>query len=256
MKLYQYIIFSFTITNLAFAGNVDSLFLKATEHYTNEEYSLAANNLEEIVESGYFNAEVFYNLGNSYYKLNRIAESIGNYERALLLGKFTEDTEFNLAIARLQLVDKIEEIPDFIIKVWYFNLVLLLKSNTWFLLAILSLIFSALAFSMYWFTKKLSQRRIGLVGSIAALGLSLILIKLSADNKALLFENNEAIILSPTAIVKASPNHNSTEIVVLHEGTKVDILSRYNDFNEIRIADGNIGWLPADDLFEIRLPKN
>jgi tetratricopeptide (TPR) repeat protein len=106
-------------------------FEQGNEAYQSGNYLKAIEYYNQIIDNGYQTSEVYYNLGNAYYKLKNIPEAILNYERALKVDPSDEDSEFNLRIANLQTLDKIEPLPKLFYQEWWESLSGWLSSGTW-----------------------------------------------------------------------------------------------------------------------------
>ncbi len=226
----------------------EALFNRATEHYNNGEYTKAIENYEEILENGEHSAELYFNLGNCHYKLNAIGPSIFYYEKALLLKPNDAEILNNLGYAQNMRLDAVEEMPKTDIAQLYHSLVNVFSFDQWSYLAISLIILFVLAYLAYFFLRFASQKRIAFIVSIFALGLGALSI-LIAYLQYQDFENdNPAIIFSKEVKVTSEPNTNSEAVFTLHEGTKVNVLDELNDWKKIKIADGQTGWLPKDNL--------
>lgn len=224
------------------------LWEQANTHYINSDYKGAAKTYEAILKEGYVSGRLYYNLGNAYFKDGQLGLSILNYNKALLLSPSDRDAEFNLSVANGYIKDNIAPMPEFIVSRWIHSFRSSLASNTW---AILSLVFlsATLGFSLlFMLSERGLWRRIGF---FCALGFTVILIfciSFAASGKRELANPNEGIILSQAVSVKSSPNSSGSDIFIIHEGTKVSVISSFEGWCEIMIADGNKGWVPAGDM--------
>lgn len=226
----------------------NSIFKQATEHYNNGEYSKAIENYEKILENGEHSAELYFNLGNCHYKLNAIGPSIYYYEKALLLKPNDGEILNNLGYAQNMRLDAIEEMPKTEIAQLYSSFVNVFSFDQWAYLAIILILFFVLAYLAYFFLRFASKKRIAFIASIFFLvggALSVLLAYLQYQEfKA----DNPAIIFSKEVKINTEPNNNSEVVFMLHEGTKVNVLDQLNDWKKIRLADGQTGWLPKNDL--------
>lgn len=236
------------LAGTSLADEKSRLFEEGARLYQEGQFIEALDQYHSILDMDYENSAVYYNLGNCYYKLDDIGRAILYYERAKQLLPNDEDLNANLALARLNVVDKIEPLPQFIlirlIKGLYDLLpssLLLYSAGIFYLLTVLFLI--------VWFAvRSLYLRRFGLKASIftGALLLASLLIfwGQSWEKRATV----EAIILADTVQVQASPSEESTELFVLHTGTKVRIDQKRVDWVEIVLLDGKVGWVKKDVL--------
>lgn len=226
----------------------ETLFDKATEHYNKGEYTKAIENYEEILENGQHSAELYFNLGNCHYKLNAIGPSIFYYEKALLLKPNDAEILNNLGYAQNMRLDAVEEMPKTDIAQLYNNLVNVFSFDQWSYLAISLIILFVLAYLAYFFLRFASQKRIAFIVSIFALALGVLSVLMAYLQYQDFKNDNPAIIFSKEVKITSEPNTNSEAVFTLHEGTKVNVLDQLNDWRKIRIADGQTGWLPKDNL--------
>ncbi len=226
-------------------SNPDSLLVVANEHYANSRYEEAAQVYQMLVDSGYQNVAIYYNLGNSFFKMNQVPHAILNYERARLLDPNDEDIEFNLEMARTFTVDRIEPLPEFFLVSWYRSVRGVFSSNAWAIISILLFAVTLVLSLFFWFSRVRSVKRLSFSIAIVALSLSMLTILFSKQEKLMLTQRNQAIIFQPVVAVKSSPGESGKDIFILHAGTKVKITKALGDWVEVRIADGNKGWVQS-----------
>lgn len=235
---------------ISFGGNAqnEALFNNATTTYNDANYGTAIDNYLEIIENGEHSAELYFNLGNAYYKLNEIAPSIYYYEKALLLKPNDPEIINNLGYAQNMTLDAIEELPETGFAKIYNNLTDFLSFDQWAYVAIAFMVLFVLTYIAFYFFRYATQKRIAFVTSIVSLILSVFAI-LMAYLQHNDFENHQpAIVFAKETIIKSEPNNRSEEIFRLHQGTKVNVLDELNDWKKIRIIDGKIGWIPSTDI--------
>ena len=248
-KLFLHIVFLFLLTLQLNAGTaVDSLFIQANDNYAGGYYMQAIELYESVLAKGMESGELYFNFGNAYYKLKNYPKSILQYERALLFDPRNEDIKHNLAKARMYIIDKIDEIPEFVIKRWINSLITLLSSNTWAILSLFTFVLGIVFLLFYFLSYKLMLRRAGFYSGIIVLLLSLTMFFLSFRAKSLFISSNEAIIMTPTVTVKSSPRASGTDLFIVHEGTKILIIDSLETWYEIRLSDGKQGWLQQKDV--------
>lgn len=224
-------------------GNVVQLFDSANVLYTGNSFESAVNIYEEIIAGGVESPELYFNLGNAYYRLNRLSGAILNYERALKLSPRDEDIRFNLDIARSHLTDRIEELPEFFLNRWLRNLSALMTTNQWAYAGVFFFILVLLSLTGFLFTRSIASRKVFFVLLLFSVFWALAAVGLSWMQKKHLTDRTYAIVTLPVMLVKSSPDENSTDLFVLHEGTKVRITGELKDWREIRLADGKKGWV-------------
>ncbi|WP_136466496.1 SH3 domain-containing protein [Flagellimonas onchidii] len=235
----------------AFIGlgqNNASLFDQATEDYNNGEYSKAIEKYESILENGEHSAELYFNIGNCHYKLNAIGPSIYNYEKALLLKPNDREILNNLGYAQNMRLDAVEEMPKTEIAKLYESLMDIMSFDQWSYLAIVLIVLFVLGYLAYFFLRFASQKRIAFISSMLFLVAGILSVLLAYLQYQDFKNDNPGIIFSQEVKVTSEPNKNSKAVFTLHEGTKVNILETFNDWQKIKIADGQTGWLPKKDL--------
>ncbi len=239
------------LTGTVSAQKIYDLVEKGNINYMSGNYEMAIKDYQSVVDSGYESAELYYNLGNAYYKSNKFTMALVNYEKASLLDPDDKEIQNNLEMARQLAVDKIDKLPEFLPKSWYRQFIGLFKTDQWAYISMITFPLSLLLFLVYFFV-----RRIGLRKAAFWLALVVMLISVSAfifsyNRKKLVYDNSYAIIITPSVTIKSSPDESGTELFQLHEGTKVEIIDQLGDWKEIKLSDGNVGWLKMSDLMRL-----
>jgi len=223
----------------------------ANAAYAKGDFAKAIELYESVLKEKGESATVYYNLGNSYYKANKIAPSILNYERALLLDPGNRDIRFNLDIAKLKAVDKIDPVGEFFLTSWFRSVQNLLSTDAWSTFAIVCFILLIGCLFLFFFSRKILIKRLSFYAGICLLVLVIFGNIFAYDQNKTLTERNSAIIFSPTVTIKSSPDDSGTDLFILHEGAKVKLKSKIGDWNEIETADGNVGWIKGDEIVVI-----
>jgi tetratricopeptide (TPR) repeat protein len=246
-KFVMYILFS--ILGLSVFANPNQAFIdSANANYLNGWYDKAAAYYEQVLQGGFESPEVYYNLGNAYFKQNKIPEAILNFERAALIAPYDEDINYNLNLVRSYVTDDIEELPEFFLNSWFNMIRSFMSTNGWALTSlILFVLFMTLVFA-YLFSRKVLIKKFTFWFGILCFIISIISFVFSYQQKKSITDHNYAIIFNPTVTVKSSPDDISTDLFILHEGTKVKLDDTIGDWIEIQIADGSIGWIKAEDV--------
>lgn len=247
-SLYNYITVALLSLLMLHANAQDGLLETANQLYSNGEYSAAAEKYEAVVASGNEAAELYYNLGNAYFKEGKLAQSILNYERSLLLNSTDEDAIFNLGLARQQVVDKIDVLDQFFLKRWVLSIQNIFSSDNWAYLSIITFLLVVIFAFIFVFSRSSGIKKWAFFMGILLLIISGWGMNMSYQQKALLTERNSAIILSGSVTVKSSPDSSGTELFILHEGTKVTVTDKVGDWREVKLQDGNEGWIEATDM--------
>lgn len=247
IRKYMAMMFLALLCTVTPAG-AQSLVSQANEAYRNGDYARAVELYEQSGEQDGTSAAYFYNLGNAYYKSGLYPRAILNYERALLLDPGNDDVRFNLEMAQARIADKIEPLGTFFLDQWFTTLRNLFSSNVWAVIAVVAFLIFLAGVVVYFFVDRVVWRKIGFFASLLALLITIGANRFAAVQKQQLTQRESAIVFAPTIIAKSSPSESGTDLFVLHEGTKVYIVDRVGEWSEIRLEDGNRGWIPTDRL--------
>jgi tetratricopeptide (TPR) repeat protein len=227
----------------------DSLWHAGVEAYSAGDYTTAAANWEGIVDTGLMSRELYFNLGNAYFKTGEMGPAILWYERALRLDPSDTDVRHNLEYARTLTQDRIDEVPEFFLKSWRRSACYLLPANVWAILG-LALLAGTLALVLLFLLGSTSgRRRLGFFGGIVLLLLTLVAWDFSRTQREEAQRQDMAVVMRPVSSVKSSPSENSAkDLFILHEGTRVRILDNVSGYANIELADGRQGWIPSGDI--------
>lgn len=231
-------------------SNPQALLDSATSSYTKGFYSDAVVYYEKVLSMGFESAEVYYNLGNAYFKLNELAPAIYNYEKALMLKPGDEDILFNLKIANSRITDKIDVVPEFFFQRWWESFYNFFPTDTWAILSLVFLGLFLLALGIFLLSKRISYRKIGLWSAVVLIVFASFSFAFAWKGQQRQSEKRNGIIFEPAVVVKSSPDNASVDLFVLHEGTKVEIQDKLDNWVKIKIVNGNIGWFPVFMLRE------
>lgn len=231
----------------AFAQDSEK-FNSGVELYSEGNYDEALKIWLDIYNTGYRSANLSYNIGNAYFKIHDIPNSILFYERAYLLDPADENINYNLEIARSLTVDRFQEIPELFFIKWFNYVSLLLNGNTWGVISLLSFVLCLLFLSAYIYSSGYRLKVTGFWIAIVFFFLSVATMAFSWQNRTLVFDSHKAIIITPQVSGKSSPDNSGTDLFVIHEGTKVTVGEKVGEWFEIRLTDGNKGWIPAGSL--------
>jgi tetratricopeptide (TPR) repeat protein len=230
-----------------YAQSAQLLFDEANRLYTSGNYEQSVEKYHEIIHNGYESGALYFNLGNAYYKLERIGESILYYEKALKLTPGDEALQRNLQIAQLRTVDKIEPIPNLFIELWWIKAINLLSLNAFSWLSLITFSCLALFTALFLVFRKDGFRYPIWIFAICFIVFLLLFLGKIYDN-----ENNRfGVVMAKTVSVVSEPAISSTEMFILHEGTKVKINRALEGWYEISLADGKTGWLQTEGIAQI-----
>ena len=228
---------------------VDSLWNAANGAYAEGRWADAARDYEMISDMGLESAALYCNTGDAFFKDGNVPMAILYYERAIKQDPSYEDARYNLDLMNSVIQDRIDPVPEFILKVWAREVCYIMDSDAW---AICFLVLFALTLAMvllFLLAPTAGGRRAGFFTGIVMLMLAAFSIGFSIWQKKDYMSADEAVIMRPVASVKSSPSAEaSTDLFILHEGAKVRILDEVGRWRNIELADGRQGWLPAGDM--------
>lgn len=219
--------------------------------YKHGSYQEAIKMYEELLKQG-VSADLYYNLGNAYYRTDDLTKAILAYERASLLSPGDDDIKFNLQFASAKTIDKITPESEMFFVTWYHSLVNYTSVDNWANMAIVSIVLVLVLALLYLFVPNLLLRKVGFYGGCCFLILFVTSNFFAYQQKRLLMNRTGAIVIAPATQVKKTPSNSSTDEFVIHEGTKVYITDKgLKDWRGIRLSDGREGWLKTTEIEEI-----
>lgn len=231
------------------AKDLDSLWTAGVQAYTDGKFSDASAAWTSIEESGQKSAKLYYNLGNAWFKQGNYPKAILNYERALRLDPSYSDDRYNLEFTSNFVQDKIEPVPEFILKSVARKVCYVMGSNAWAVIFLVLLAAALVMGLLFLLGSSVGKRRAGFYCGIVLLLLSAGALSFSIWQKSDSVKTDTAIVMSPVSSVKSSPSSGSSkDLFVIHEGTKVTILDEVGTWRNISLADGRQGWIPASDI--------
>lgn len=223
----------------------------ADDEYAKGNYQQAIKDYQEILKAG-VSSEIYYNLGNAYYRTDNITQALLAYERALQLSPGDNDIRFNLQYARSKTIDKITPETEMFFVTWYHSLVNFTSVDRWANTAIVSIVMALLLILVFLFAPQMWARKSGFYGSAVFLLLFAFANLFAFQQKHELKTKQGAIVIAPTVNVKKTPAVSGTDVFVIHEGTRVDITDRgMKQWRGIKLADGREGWLKTSQIEEI-----
>lgn len=251
MKQYILIIL-FAIPGFIFAqDNTTQLWEKANAYYTTEDYQQAISFYEQILATGQESAKLYFNLGNAYYKARNINMALLNFERAKLLAPNDKNIEFNIKMANQFVVTSIEPLPLPFFLRWRTSVINMYSSDTWSYISIGSFLLFLMLIGLFIFSRIVMVRRISFLTGIFVLIFSGFTFSFASKQKQKIEERNNAIVFCPRVTVKSSPALTGTDLFLIYEGLKVEITDSITTWKEIKLADGNEGWLPDSCIVKI-----
>lgn len=227
----------------ATSASPDERFTQANNAYDNGEYQQAAEIYNQIIDDGFASWQLYYNLGNAYYRMDQMGNAILNYKRALRLSPNKRVVKDNLTLAQSKTVDNIEEIPKMFLVQWTDKVSAIMSPRGWRTATIIILTLTAALAAVFFIARNYSLRKTAFI----LLAIFIIFTLFSAFNAAIsakkVTNNKEAVIIAPMVVVKGSPDAKSVDKFIIHEGTLLSIDDEQDDWWQITIADGKSGWI-------------
>ncbi len=229
----------------------DEIFESANSYYSNGDYTSAINLYLQIVDAGYESQSLYYNLGNSHYKLNNIADSNYYFEMAKKLSPNDSDINLNLSFAQNMRVDKIEKLPVSQLEGIRVKIINLFSVNSWRVLFLIFIWLLCISFFLYIYYSDPIKKKLFFNISIVLILISSLVYWISYEKE---IESSKLYgIIYPKEIeVWSEPNKLSELKFLLHEGTKVELINQAQDWTNIRLENGTTGWLYTDFIKSIK----
>lgn len=248
MKYFFNTFFFFFILFRVIAADPIDLLDSANHAYSKSNYEQAAQQYEAILALGYESPQVYFNLGNAYYKLDNIGLSILNYERAKKFSLHDEDINYNLKLANQRTLDKIEPMPKLFLEEWWENLKNMHSEKTWAIRSIVCFILFFFFISVFIVSNKLLNKQFGFWLSILFFVFSAISLFISKSRYNDVAHKTSAVILSASAEIKNAPAESGTKLFILHEGTKVSSGEIQGDWVKVSLTSEKVGWVKRSAL--------
>lgn len=242
--------------SLSAAAQSDSLasaarWERAQRAYVEGNYELAAEEYRAIADGGEYSLKLYYNLGNAYFKLGDMGRAILFYNRALRLAPSNEDVRHNLSLAESQIKDRITAVPEFFVKTWMRALRNAMSCTAWSILSLLAAAAFLAMVLLFLLASPIVVRKMGFYGGVVMLLLFVCTTSLAVASRNDILSREGAVVLSSAISVKSSPDCSATDLFVLHEGTKLRILTEVDGWYEVVIADGKKGWIDSHTVEQI-----
>ena len=227
----------------------DTRFAQANQSYQNKKFTEAITMYETLLRDGELSKELYYNLGNSYYETGAIGKAILNYERALQLGNDV-DVAFNLEIAQNEQADQLTSVGA-TPQQWWENLVSILSVNSWTILLLLLFWIAIAGFTVWLLHQQRSMRKRGFLAGVTGIVVAGLLSNLVYGAYQLEQNPNRAILIKKEIALRAAPDPQSKTINTVHEGLELILLEELNDWYQVRLINGDKGWLPEESFERI-----
>ena len=229
----------------------DSLWNKANNAYAEGNFGEASAAYAEIEKTGNISADLYFNMGNAYYKQQLLPEAILYYERALRIHPENKDFMHNLSVARAQTLDKIDEAPEFIVNTWAKDIRRSVGVDVWATFSLLFLATFFLFLSLFFFARHIRFRKISFFLSVFSVIMAVGCFLFASTQKGEMMDNSEAVIFPAVVTVKSAPNRDGKDLFIIHEGTKIIILEELREWQRVQLLDGKQGWIAASSSVRI-----
>lgn len=250
LKLFLYVMLISMGAGTIHAQSAEEQFALGNAAYQRQAYDTALIFYEAVAVDA-VSPELYYNMGNAYFKQNDIVNAIVNYERALRLDPANLDIVHNLRLANSYTADKIEPLPQTQLAVWWNDLLRRTGADNWAVVALIASVMSAAGFALFMLSFSVPVRRSGFFGGLFFAAISLLCWWFSLSGRNYVLAGNEAIIQAERLEIRSEPRGSSPSVFILHEGAKVTVEQCQEEWCEISIANGNKGWVPADSFIRI-----
>lgn len=249
----KYILLTLLIFPLFLSAQKENtqLWEKANAYFTTEEYQQALTIYQQIVQTGEESAKLYFNLGNAYYKTGDVNNAILNFERAKVLAPHDPDIIFNLLIANQFVVTKIEALPQPFFLRWRTSVTNKYPTDTWSAISIGAFILFLILLGFFVFSRRVAIKRIAFWFGIIAIVFSGFTFSFARIQKQVIENRNHAIVFCPRVTVKSSPTQTGIDLFLIYEGLKIEITDSLDTWKEIKLTDGNEGWLPDSCIVKI-----
>lgn len=220
----------------------------ANSAYEKGAFEKAVDLYEEIGKMGYEAPEIYFNLGNAYFKLDRIGMSILNFERAKKISPYDEDLNFNLKMANQRTLDKVEPLPKLFLEEWWEKLTDMQSERTWAMRSIISFLICFFFIGVFLTSNKVFTKQLGFWLAILFFCFSAFSFFISEGSYRNLSSHTAAVIISTSVEVKNSPSDSGKKLFMLHEGTKVAAPDSSSGWVKIQLSSEKVGWVKRSSL--------
>ncbi|MDC1107032.1 tetratricopeptide repeat protein [Prolixibacteraceae bacterium] len=227
-------------------------FENANDLYKKGEFQKALTKYQEIEKEGYMQSDLLFNIGNSYYKLSDFTHAILYYEKALLQDPSNKNIAYNLKMANQYIVDKVEPIQTVLVIKVKNKIIQMLNSTQWSYLSIVLFTVFLLGLALLLiYGESVKSKKLGLTISIFSIILCISSVVIARDQYLRETLHLEAIITKPSVTVKGAPSKTGIKLFIIHEGIKIQITDSIEGWKEVKIPDGNTGWVPNETMERI-----
>lgn len=245
--IFSFIFINFSLITASAATTIES----ANVAYQSGNYQQAITLYQQALKAGH-SAELYYNLGNAYYRIGQTTEALINYERAYLYDQTDPLIKHNLDFVRAKTKDKLIPAESIFFVNWYKQLVYLTSVYGWAIVSLVMIAVSLLCLLGYLFTSYLWQRKLCFWSMLVAFLLFIVSVGFALQQRYYITHNTCAIVAVPEVHIKKAPEEAAQTVATIHEGTHIDIIDNsLKDWKEIELPDGKTGWIRNETLIKI-----
>lgn len=237
--------------NLSLFAQNEKTFENANNLYKSQKYTEALELYHNIEKTGLPNSELFFNIGNSYYRLEDWGNAILYFEKAKKLSPSDDDIQFNLKMANLKIIDKFNDNERVTLFDYYISAISVFHSNTWVYISIISFILLLIFVYQVIYSKSESTKRFNFLMAIISLFTFVIITTFAYSTYTYNTTNTYAIMIDSNSMIKNAPDSNSQDLIMIHSGTKLQILELNDNWAKVKLPDGNVGWIDKTTIKEI-----
>ena len=251
MKFFIFLILQAFLSFSLSAQTPEEMMNSGNGFYQQNNFSRAQITYKELIDKGYVSSVLYYNLGNAHYRLGDLGYAIYYYEKALKLAPGDEDILQNIKIANSRTIDKINEVPKIFITRWWEGLVVSLTVSGWSFVLLLVFVLFLFYLGLYLLSRKNNLQRIAFYSGSGVLLVMILVFFIWVARFSIETSEDYGILCAKNATVKVSPDRQSNDAFMIHEGIKFSLEEKINNWYKIKLADGKLGWLPQDVVGKI-----
>lgn len=236
------------LSSLVSAQSETKLFNEGNRLYKEKQFNEAIQKYRSILNLNKANSSVYYNLGNSYFRIGQLGYAVLFYEKALKLNPNFEDAEFNLLVVKARTIDKINPVPKLFLFEWWESIINIFGVTGW--LIVLTILFALFLFALFNYitgrsieTQKLSFFSSSLLFALLIFFVIVLVGRINYNER-----NVRGVVVINMVSVKYAPDEKSSDAFILHEGADFKIEDKIDDWYKVRLIDGKIGWIEKNAL--------
>lgn len=239
-------IFIFTFLSIHLFSN--TVFDEGVKYYMSKQYEKSIASFQSLVNEGYQSHSLYYNLACAYFKMEDYAHAMLWFERAKRLNPSDDDTEFNIQVTKYKLKDKIEALPELFFITWWKSFLNIFSEKQWSVITIILFFVFFILLAIFLITPVFWLRKTSFYVGIFTISAFIISFLAAYSQTKIMNNKHEAIIMSKKMEIKSSPDAASKVLFVVHDGVKVNIQDKIGEWVEIKLPNGDKGWVLMSEL--------